>query len=236
MTTLKTTLNLRWTHAGWVFALLWYVASFIGAILYAIPVVIVQLLLGLDKLEDPSQIAQLSSGMLVLSAVLCGAACGSTIGLAQWFVLRRELERVGWWVGATIAGYASLGLFAAFANALQPGWLTWGATLIGSGKLFWLARVNPDWPASSWAPGALTYVLFACTLGVLQWLVLRRQVRRAGWWIAISAVGWAVAAALANVFTWKDFVLYVTALPEVMAAVGMAWLVRSRAPALTATL
>jgi hypothetical protein len=32
--------------------------------------------------------------------------------------------------------------------------------------------------------------------GVAQWLILRRQVRRAGWWILASTVGWAVGGAV----------------------------------------
>ncbi len=227
MTTLRSTLNLRWTHSGWAVALLWYIATFLGAVLYFIPVMIVILLLGLYKYEDASQIGELGTGMLLLSAVLVGAACGSTIGLAQWLALRRELARAGWWVGATIAGFASLGVFALVADAIQPGWFTWAATLICSGKLFWLARVNPDWSASSWAPGALTYALFGCALGLFQWFVLRGRVRYAGWWIPINAGGWAVAAALANSFSWADFVLYITAIPMVVAAIGMAWLTRN---------
>ena len=30
-------------------------------------------------------------------------------------------------------------------------------------------------------------------VGVLQWLVLRRRVTRAGWWVAASAAGWVAA-------------------------------------------
>jgi hypothetical protein len=33
--------------------------------------------------------------------------------------------------------------------------------------------------------------LLGATLGIAQWLVLRRWVYRAGWWIVISVVGWA---------------------------------------------
>ena len=29
-------------------------------------------------------------------------------------------------------------------------------------------------------------------VGVLQWLVLRRQMARAGWWVVASVVGWLV--------------------------------------------
>jgi len=38
--------------------------------------------------------------------------------------------------------------------------------------------------------------------GVAQWLILRRQVRRVGWWILASAVGWAVGLAVGWAVGW----------------------------------
>ena len=43
--------------------------------------------------------------------------------------------------------------------------------------------------------GAAVGAIGGAALGVLQWLVLRRQLARAGWWIAASTVGWAVGGA-----------------------------------------
>ena len=37
----------------------------------------------------------------------------------------------------------------------------------------------------------------AALAGTLQWLVLRRQVRQAGWWVPVAVAGHAVAAPLA---------------------------------------
>jgi len=49
-----------------------------------------------------------------------------------------------------------------------------------------------------WALGLALRVEFAvgAAVGVLQWLVLRPLVRRDGWWIPASAIGWAGSAAL----------------------------------------
>ncbi len=37
---------------------------------------------------------------------------------------------------------------------------------------------------------------------VLQWLVLRRQVGRAGWWVLASTVGWAVGGHVGGTLGW----------------------------------
>jgi hypothetical protein len=206
-----------------MFWFLWFAASWVGGLLYVIPVSVVHFVLGLDRLNDPSSLGGLGAWMPVLAAVLCGAACGSTIGLGQWLVLRSYLARIGLWVATTIAGYASIGLLPLIANVLQPGWSDWAFTLIIAGKMHWLARVDPSWPAASWLPGAITLTMFGAVLGIAQWLVLRNRVDRAGWWIAISAGGWACAAAMSflppvlAVLTSFD-------LPIIVAAAGMVWL------------
>jgi hypothetical protein len=231
MATLKTTLNLGRIHSGWGFWLLWYAATFIGMVLYFIPVGVVHMVLGLDRLEDPLRSGEVTPWMLVLAAVLCGAACGSTIGLAQWLVLRRRLQRVGWWVGATIAGYASIGLLPLIASVFQPGWLNWAFTLIINGKMHWLARVEAAWPAASWPAGAITLTMFGAVLGIMQWLVLRGHLYRAGWWIAISAGGWALAAALSIVTDDLIVVLATSDVPALVTGAGMVWLQRRSAVA-----
>jgi hypothetical protein len=229
---------------GWTFWLLWLAATFVGALLYAIPVGVVQIVLGLDRLEDPQRAGEIATWMRVLAAVLCGAACGSTIGLAQWLVLRREIKRVGWWVAATVAGYASIGLLPLIAGVLQPGWLDWAFTLIINGKMHWLARVVAGWPNASWAPGAMTLTLFGAALGFFQWLVLRGRVDQAGWWIALSTVGWALAAVLNIVpseprhsSTFELFIVLTIApgVPVALAGAGMVWLLRRSAPVVQAS-
>ncbi len=121
MTTLNATLGAGRAYPGWVLWALWIAATFVGSLIYFVPVGLMHLLLGLDRLGDPQRAGEISAGMVALAAMLCGAACGSTIGLMQWLVLRTQLKRIGWWIGATIAGYASIGLLPLIGNALQPG-------------------------------------------------------------------------------------------------------------------
>lgn len=225
MMTLRRALQLEHLNPSAVFWVLWYVATFVGGILYVIPVGVVHIALGLDRLDILQHASEFAGWMLVLDAVLCAAACGSTIGLMQWLVLRSRLERIGLWIAATIVGYASIGVLAALVSAFQPEWRDWAFTLIINGKLHWLARLDPSWQAASWMPGAVTLTLFGATLGIAQWLVLRSRVARAAWWIPISTCGWGLAAALSAtpgvlpVFGSWDA-------PVMITGAGMVWLLR----------
>ncbi len=233
MTTLNATLKVKRHARGLVFWFLWYAATFVGGILYFIPVGAVQIPLGLDRLGDYQHVSQMAVWMQVLAAVLCGAACGSTIGLAQWLVLRRELKRAGLWVVATVAGYASIGVLPLIAGAFQPGWSDWAFTLILNGKMHWLARVVADWPAAAWPPGALTLTLFGAVLGFAQWLMLRRRVYQAGWWIAISTGGWACATLAVALITSPFWIVSASwDVPVIIGGAGMFWLLRRAAPTL----
>lgn len=45
--------------------------------------------------------------------------------------------------------------------------------------------------------GALSGTVLGTTTGIMQWILLRRQVRWAGWWIAVSALAWATGLSVA---------------------------------------
>jgi hypothetical protein len=222
-----------------VFWLLWFVATLMGLFLEFIPIGLIVLpmglVLGLDRLDDPARLSEfLPAWTLVLAAVLCGAGVGAVTGLAQWLVLRRELRHTGGWVAATAAGYASIGVLPLLANALQPGWSDWAFTLIVTGKMHWLARVQPDWPAAaSWLAGGITLILFAAALGIMQWLVLRRRVAHAGWWVLVSTAAWALTVALTPMLSWADFVTASWALPAAATGAAMVWLLRRPAHAIS---
>jgi hypothetical protein len=215
---------------GWMFWVLWLVATCLGMFLYFIPVGGIQIVLGLDRLDDPQRAGEITTLMLVLAAVLCGAAIGATIGLAQWFVLRREFKHIGGWVVATLAGYASIGVLPLIANVFQPNWLNWALTLIVNGKMHWLARVVPTWTLASWSAGAVTLTLFGAVLGFWQWLILRRHVDQAGWWIAISTGGWALAVVLNLALSDILIVLTSWLVPLIATGTGMVWLLRQTVP------
>lgn len=93
-------------------------------------------------------------------------------GIAQWLILRQHLDRAGQWGLALAATYwvgASLGEIASFT----------GVALIPS--------------------LALSFLLLGRVCGILQWLILRAQVHRAGWWVLAQTASWLVLFAVAAV-------------------------------------
>jgi hypothetical protein len=95
-------------------------------------------------------------------AVLEGAGnllFGLAVGTAQWLVLRRQIEGAIWWAPATAGGFALAGIVG---GALQDAGAAVGGLVISLG--------------------------LGVAAGTLQWLLLRRQVKRAGWWVLGSTV------------------------------------------------
>ena len=133
----------------------------------------------LDEPVRDDQVAGRPMGLLVVLA-----AVGAAIGAAQWLVLRRHLAGAGWWVPASVVGYAALALLAALGVPDLP---SLGPPGIGreSGAADALGFITD---------GALLGATLGTLVGVAQWPVLR-HLPRAGWWVAASAAGWAVQQA-----------------------------------------
>ncbi len=95
---------------------------------------------------------------------LFGAIFGAAGGAMQWLVLRRHVAQTGGWALATAVCYTLAGITTALIFSL---------------------------PSSAVAVAGL--VAFATVAGVaggiLQWLILRRKLARAGWWVLASILG-----------------------------------------------
>jgi len=85
------------------------------------------------------------------------------LGTTQWLVLRNLFSQAGWWVVASTVGGAIVGVGAASLSSEIE------ASLI------------------------IAYGLSGTILGILQWIVLRRQTSRAWLWMLASPLGWAIA-------------------------------------------
>lgn len=97
-----------------------------------------------------------------------GAVIGVCVGILQSIALRGRIKHTGWWIVATVVGFA-IGKFAADAIAQSMD----GA--VGF---------------------ALGGAAIGIALGAAQWLVLRRQLALADLWIPATALAWAVGWSL----------------------------------------
>ena len=96
------------------------------------------------------------------------------VGSMQWLVLRRPMRRAGWWVLASIAGWTA-------GDALA-----W--------RMYWLIRDTLRMAANYEFLAFIQMLSVGTSLGVLQWLVLRRQFSQSGWWVMANIVGLSVAS------------------------------------------
>jgi hypothetical protein len=150
-------------HATQGFWLWWLFATLVGTI---IGMAIV--FLGLTALSNnPSQAAQAVRGFVI------GAFFGATVGTAQWFVLRRYFDRVGWWVLLTFIGWVAY----------------WGLR-----NMNLLVKAH----GIAFIPDLLNLAIFGVILGVLQWLLLRKKIHSAGWWMLANIVGMMLAALITD--------------------------------------
>ena len=127
--------NTERAQAGWGFWLWWVLASAVGFV--------VGLIVGLILSATSSSLVGFAVGLAVF---------GASVGIAQWFVLRRHVSRAGWWVLASTVGYAVTA--AGVLDALEA----FGEAILGGG--------------SSYEGLVLGLVLYgAITGGVLVWLL-----------------------------------------------------------------
>lgn len=187
--------------------------------------------------------AQKTVGVVLAAAlgVLAGTFIeGTVVGTMQWLVLRRPLKSMRWraWALAT-----ALGAFVAWTLAMIPStFLFTGADTAGA--------------ASAQMSDLMIYTLAAAMgfvlgtiLGVPQWLVLRRYVPKAGWWVLANALAWMVGMVV--VFVGTSFIppegvslsvalillLFVVATGAIVGAIhGLAliWLLHLRRPVVMA--
>lgn len=117
----------------------------------------------------------------LLVAAGSGAIEATLVGLAQWWAMRPwfpGITRRAWWL-ATLAG-----AMVAYGLGFVP------STLMN------LGAEAPGEPVAE--PPLWIMLLFAAGLGLVagavlsfaQWLVLRREVRGAGWWLPANMLAW----------------------------------------------
>ena len=116
------------TQVGWGFWLWWVLASIVG------------LFVGLILEFAVEEAMGLSVGLRLVPEqyTVAFAVLGAPIGIAQWLVLRRQVSRAGWWVLASIVGFASGEVVGESVFEVIATFVFYGA--ITGGVLVWLLR------------------------------------------------------------------------------------------------
>jgi hypothetical protein len=146
-----------------------------------------------------------------LGYFMFGLSLGAATGFMQWLVLRRQIERSGWWVPANIVGLSlAWGLFEVVRNV-------WGDAL-----------ENPQLESVGFA---LAFALGGGLNGLLQRRILRPAVRQAGWWVLASTAGWTLSLlglAITEYTTMDDlpFVLLAGVILGIITGVALVLLLR----------
>lgn len=123
--------------------------------------------------------------VFILLSVLSGLIAGALVGLFQWLVLRRRIAGLGMWIPATAVGFGIDYLLKAIYFLLR----------LSETSGFQEPLQQPFLPYFLFA----TPILGALFIGLSQWLVLRREIPRSGWWVLIMPVGTVLSRRFAGV-------------------------------------
>jgi hypothetical protein len=130
---------------------------------------------------------------------------GILMGVMQYGLLRRYLPRMGWWVLVTTGGWLFGGLLIVIFSRLN--------------------RMDGPFYLD------LQLFLMGLAIGVGQWLLLRRRLLHAGWWIGANIVGWGLLGLITAGNTLEQFGLFTLGfLPACVTAAMLAVLINRVKP------
>jgi hypothetical protein len=165
-------MNIERAQVGWRFWLWWVLVSTVGMTMGLFVGFLAGGITQIILFSEQGVVGE------VLNFTLIGAIFGAILGTNQRYVLRRSAPQFGGWVLASTVGWA-VGAGSGWAVGAGSGWDV-DLVVGGEGLIF-----------------TLMLAVGGASVGIAQWLVLRRQVARAGWWVFANtvmggALGWAV--------------------------------------------
>lgn len=115
-----------------------------------------------------------------LSNILVGGAIGAALGAGQAFVLRHHIRQAASWVRASAIGMA-IGNILSFTTSGIAYDIVYGSRPV---------PFPANDPGGAIAVMAIRAAVVGVAVGMAQWLILRRQVHWAGWWVLASMLAW----------------------------------------------
>lgn len=108
---------------------------------------------------------------------------GLLIGAAQWLVLCQSMPKAFWWIVVSTLGWTfGLVLVSSYITLFDP--LIQFLRTLGAWEVFWTNLVKQP--------------IVLAIFGAAQFPILRRFVRKAHWWILVSALGGALEGATSS--------------------------------------
>ena len=105
---------------------------------------------------------------------------------------------MGWWIAVTAGVWPLILTFFQLGYAFGPASLT-----------------NSIWPTAEDALRGIGFGSVGVVTGLVQWLVLRRRVPRAEWWILANALGWGLVHLIVGASDSLVVQLFLGAVPAV---------------------
>jgi hypothetical protein len=152
-------------------------------------------------------------GGLLLGAIVGPLGMGA-VGFMQWFVLRRYLPAMrglGWTL-ATVLGQL-VGMILAIIVAVLLGPRLY-LTLASSGETI-------GGPITQSANAFVNGAVLGTIIGFAQWLILRRYLQAAGWWVSATAVAMALSSVVSALWLPGIGSGGLVALPLTMSVTGV---------------
>ena len=123
-----------------------------------------------------NKITHISEDTIAMFIIL--PSIGFSVGIFQWLNLRRRVSWAGMWIWVTAVGWM---ISIPLALSLYT----------------WLRSISASAFVDIWGK-TIQATMIAILIGAIQWLLLRRYVSRAGWWILANLIGWNAASLLAG--------------------------------------
>jgi len=152
----------------WRFVLRWMAANALGMMVGQAAGQIGGILLGGMLVQSLGDVA------VLLAFAANGFITGALLGLVQRYVMQQEIELNRQWIWLSGLGWAICYPIAALVISATDAGLD-----VVAGSL-------------------LSGLLIGVSIGVAQWWVMRRMVRRAEWWVVTNTVGWLLGPQLAT--------------------------------------